>query len=45
MIHIFPYLVRKDSLPEARAQNWLKEGTEKAENDIQKEFTLPRRRG
>ena len=41
MIHIFPYLVRKDSLHEARAQNWLKEGTEKVENDIQKEFTLP----
>ena len=45
MIHTFPHLVRKDSLHEARAQNWLKEGTERAENDTQKEFTLPGRRG
>ena len=40
-----PLLSQKSSLHEARAQNWLKEGMERAENDTQKEFTLPSRGG
>ena len=39
MIQAFPYLVRKDSLHDIRSQNWLKEGRERAVNDIQKEFS------
>lgn len=39
MIQAFPYLVRKDSLHDIRSQHWLKEGRERAVNDIEKEFS------